>query len=1433
MSDENNWTQWVAAASAFGSAAAISVGGRNGAQNIFNQIRDPFISPVMTTQQNIAQKTIQNIVAKQGNYKTLSRLQQVFNIGSLKKVEQELMLNNQLIDPNLGHAMVREWEAAKEAVLPRGVQIGKIHASDPFEGVHNALIRNDSIYTQNVFRRFIANLKTLSIANGFDQNLKRVAKSVPSNLLVRPGVVPENLQGYIDELQSILGEELRVQRRGSLGEGELLFKLPGTKNTLFTLPEAFGPADMQPGLVRKGHGLHNVYAPGQFAFITETGELDKTMSFPEFKAQQITEAVRQAIQEGRPVTEAISALEERVGKFMDFMEPSLTANDFSLETIVKSQRLTVLDEKAQPISGVKAMEFMKRYGEKFTPTSATGRFQTLSSTELYGGFTEQIDFARKPWQWIKQYRPTPEAQKAIMESQYGTKMFDFLDSPMAIKQFGGPSGARLKTLYLSDSQIEKLRSFGVLIGDGELLVNKAFKAQSEVTRRRRITLKEITDELSSKLLYVHTQKGSPDIGDTLLGRTTTGELIAGAPNERIREVQPTLVKMSDGFVSGYNLVLEETVQMGEFEKKFGGLKGMARSMSFKDPKLSKAIKEITGMSSYEIREFGAIGRLSDISAKKDPALRAMQQFSAVVAEAATNPENAAAKKLIANPDAVMRRISHATNITKEIEQLAQDIGISKGTQAFDRIFGDDIVYGISRMHFGGPKKFTGAGRMGTVEPRILNLLYSSRGDFGTELGEEIMGRVIAGDPSRIAIHDQLRRTFASMAKEANVPKGVDIRSLDNANLKELRKTGGYIATGIEEMPSIYMPGYENIPKLAPYKTGDSITETAPIQKTFRNIEKTIRANLDGDISEKEAMLAFTKKGGFFSQLFQEFAPGGKGMGSIARGPVFGSRFLTAISGKSEFYEKIAKMGLEDSPVIGIPRSIGREMIEELGSYGVNSTPDTMEMLSRFESDKPIGGVIARHPFIGAYSMQPVQMIATDTSEPVVHIPEKGVTARVKGVGEEVRLTEGILQGMALDKDADIAMAMVVNKDMEKKIRTGLQTEGAALNSELRAYADHSIRMQLLKASKGAEDAALSRAEQIAAAGTKLGVVDEYVGRVSTQLSQARSAIVASDLDDASKLRSMGLLEWLEQQPISGKHLTASNVLNESFYKQMESIISGVAGNSKLLESTVRSMANNELADNLLGKGIEFEAPISFMGQEVQGVRGFELEKTTRQITEAVRNFQTETMGDVTRNQVEKFLQPGQMAQLSRNQIPAMLDATNVAKQAGQSSFAEMQKNVLNKMNRIASEVRGRVRPLAKPLMAGLAAAGATAFAFSGPPDTMESSPALVDRTGQMPPRQAVIGKANRDDVAIPEPSRQVMGEPTAPQMISNRSVVLDEAQANRSRDLRMRINAQNLIAMQRRELTSRLNSKFPGTVDINVRDSRRTLNQHTISDMLD
>lgn len=1453
-------------------------------------------TPVYSQEKDLLRDRLREVAQQQGDINSLRQMNLRRNLSSLQDLTERLSRSPELV--------FREWQSAATSVLPHEGELGRftVLPSDPFGGIELTLRKSGSHYKDEVYSRFAGNLRTIlrsgaidALGQISDPGLAEALLPVDS-LLPQPALMSkqlfdirdQSLQSLVQQIGDTIGFNLKVERRGldTSAPSELLFTQEGTKRPLFAIPEAFGarPGDVS-GLVKQGSVLQNIYAPGMFAHLDEAGNIVGEMeSFSHFKARRILQAA-EAWKSGDwkgTLRSAIDTAVEEADKHLNFVEPGVGVGpgDFSLETIYKSNQLTVFNQEGDLLRGQAQRDFLARHASTLglTPVSGQSKFGLMDPADLYGGFYPQQDYARKPWQWIRQFRPTDAARSAMASSEFGSEGWNFIDSPFAVREFNSPSGPRLKTLYLSDEQIRTLSEvFNMPIGDGELLVNSQMADQFQVSRRRRIGLSEINKTLTEEFMnrgislpaLREPTRFDPFQFQGVLGKSIDGSLeaVEAGKTLRVMGAMPAIARGSSGATSKtLDLLVEEVLDMENIEKEFGSLKGMARKVDFsKIANISSpygvSLAESVGLSPSQLGNFGAIGRLSDLD--KDPSKKLMQQFSQIMNYADKRRQSGSsispvAEEMFAGASGHLERIRSlpSSQYETELARLAQQLNLS--AQELESITGTTgRAQGVARLHFGGTKEFTGAGKMGTIEPRIFTLLeggaFSSLSD---DVGQELMGRVMATHPERYFLHQGLEKTLQSIHGTAT-PGSEDIvirpHELGFEDLDRIRKQDHWIATGVPEVPHVFVPGYDNVPALRPMKIGSGqMVEPSPVSKIFRNIESDVKmlAEKTSGYDADTVLQNFDRNNtGYVSKLAREFAIAGKGTGALTRGSLMGSRFLTAVSdigteGPSRFYREIEQLNLPDSNlVVGVPEKHGLKMIREMGDlYGAEAMDD---MARRFSAGGVIGGGIARHPFIGSYSMQPVLLKKVNTPDPVLLVPEriKDVTLHLGEEAVKTQITGGILTGMALDKDADIAMAMAFNPKLEKRIRTELTTPGSelmrAMDTGLREADDHAIRMQLLKAKKGSgssADVTLSQLQSMMADKSKISVVDEEVGRVSAKLQKARAAIVNSSLDATSKSQATGLLEWLEQQPISGKHLSQSRVLSGDFEQQMAMIMRGAGGDERALVSTVQSMVLPEglssseraLNEAMLGRGVDIT-----MNGERRFVRGFELEKTASNLSKALNQYVSAGIGK-QQSQIDRLTSLKGEQSVSRANLGKLLEANSLSRPSGFSSSA---RNALSSINRAASEAKATIKPLVRPALIATAVAGVGAALLSGPPPKLTPPPSPGPQEGapQMrAPMTATMPNNRRDEIENPAPVSQKLGSPSTPNSYPNSGTVMETGGLDRRQSFRASINARNLTPQQRGELGRRLGSNYSGSsINMTVVDSRRSLSRGSLSDMLE
>lgn len=1412
-----------------------------------------------------------------------SRAQFVRNINDIRGQLQEYMLRSGPNGPNYtshspvlnmssktfetlkesavlssNQSLVRtEWQAAINATFPNPAEAKMFASSDNiFESIRASLRGNNSILMQRAFSTFEHNVDKL-LALGETQALGMLPvssfiKSVPSVGIAKEvgltGIADARLQATIGQIQTELDRPLMISRRtieGLSGQGELQVGFRGAKNPLFVIPESFAASEgAAPGLIRTGAGLHNVYAPGIFGIADDMGNISERLTYSQYKAQRILDTIMAKNLKGdtADLSHILGGVDEDIFKLADYMEPNISGRGFSLETLFKGNQITVLDKQGKAVQGDARRHVAQAlYAAGATPAGAGSRFNLTPEKELYGPFASELDYARKPWQFSRQYTPTASALDAIRAGGLASPEFDFLDSPTAVKTFGGPTGARMKTLYLNDQQLSLLNEkFGMTIGDGELLLHERMKQQLQVSRIKRINLQELNTRVADmmkaggvSLDNLQTQinlSNMPYKG--ILGRSPEGKILTTRYDTELIGLSPSVVKRLDQTTNtGLDVLIKETINMTDSEKVFGSLKGMARFVET-TPDFLAAMSSVTGRSIEELSGIEAFARAGDI---KDNA----RKLSALTSNFILEARNAG---IPVESSALVSQLQNMSPDAAEayLGNLASQQGFRTSLSVSQKTGG----IGVAQLSFGGTKELTGAGQIGTVEPRIFTLLEGSNpAQMGNEISDELLERMVRWSPERVAMQQELMKTLKSLKGSIGPTEGslvVEASEVGNkAKMEDLYRRGGFIKTGVNQVPQIYIPGYETVPQLHPRLTGTgAIVDSSEPGKIFRNIVSDIKdlsPSSGRPLSSDEFISRFEEKSGHLTRLFQEAAVGGKGAGAIARGKLPGSRALTILSesnpvDQGAFETSIRSMknvptNVQDR-IVGLPVTYGQEMFEEMKKlYGAEAIAP---MEKRFMSGELVAGMGMRHPTIGPYSMQPVLFKAVHST----NAPELLITERMKDftfagpAGEFTKAIQmGPLTGLAADKDIDPAVAMLLAPGTEEKLRNQMLDSESTFARQAQQYRDHSIRMQLLKP-KAIEkmDVGVTAAERRAAEATKLALTAEEVGQLSTSLTKSRVAVMASNLPSERKLRALSLLEWTEQQPISGKHLAVKQALSGMFETQLDALRSGAGGNAALFSGAINEMT----------EGIDSQLkPLFQEGLQLKGggsVSGFQIAETAEDIAGATRELRALPAG-AQLAAATRYSTPSTGTSLSFNELANAIMANETRAPSAATKGA---RSALAAINRELGSAANKARPFAKPLALGALAAGATMAVMSSPstmpPPSERPAPASDNRDYG----STQITNATRDDVEIPGVTKQVLGEPTMRPQLQQKAAQLDQSGANRRKSLRATIRANGITPEQREALVGRVNSRYPGSrIHVNLQDDRRTLNPHSISDMID
>ena len=738
--------------------------------------------------------------------------------------------------------------------------------------------------------------------------------------------------------------------------------------------------------------------------------------------------------------------------------------------------------------------------------------------------------------------------------------------------------------------------------------------------------------------------------------------------------------------------------------------------------------------------------------------------------------------------------------------------------------------GVAHIAYGGPGVRVGAGAIGSLEPRAFDILRGPAfKGIGESLTSEFAARLAYTNPETLAVQRAVSRSLASMAGEVAPETKAQVWKVGQQGFKYspqafeefIARGGGYIDPG-QGLRSIYVPGAEVLQAMRPYKIGEQTVHTQ-LAGMYHQLAKRLEP-LYSDISRISVEQAQEEIDIVARELWKHAAPGGKGMGAVLRGKVEGSRFFTGVSRAGKMTaNQLAKIS-SNAMVVGLPRTAALDMFKEMERmYGESAMRGMKESYMRGEE---IGGILARHPFIGEFSMQPIRFRRIEASAEHLLIPEIASNIRFKlGSGElvEKRLRLGPLIGLAGDKDADIYSAMLVSPDNERLVKN------ATLNADsefLRRYTQHQVRYQLIKAGKGdaAADAGMTIKQLMAGDIRKLGTTQNWVPKLSVELSSAKRAIRAFG-KGAAAADAATLLEWLEQTPISAKHLSAAEVAGGSLEATLSTVTSSLRyRDANSLRRVVESIVKDDaVSKELLTGSISIEEGAENLARITGGgtlskLKGINIEEATNTLMQAMNEHAV--TGEARRAE----LSVARGAGITVREIPEMVGKSIGHMASGfQGVFANVTRAATSASNIIASAGRSAIRNY-KPLALGFAASLGVAAVLSSPrqlvgPGRNTIPPAKFN----MKPGKA-INRMKSDQIM---PMQQSLGNPKAPNMLS-----AQRAMVQTNQDQKYFVNA--TAGSNASSIVSQLAgaSGISGSVNIHLRDSREQVNSYAFGNRI-
>jgi hypothetical protein len=762
---------------------------------------------------------------------------------------------------------------------------------------------------------------------------------------------------------------------------------------------------------------------------------------------------------------------------------------------------------------------------------------------------------------------------------------------------------------------------------------------------------------------------------------------------------------------------------------------------------------------------------------------------------------------------------------EETRGMIKSLGLSNKMQQrymrklFDPKAAAGYAAGVGTFAFAGPA--IDVGGLGSIEPRTFEILSQPQfGRIGGDIGEEFMQRLHATSPDVLQTHKELGRTLASIGGELERAPGETFKASAGYNYKafqELMEEGSFVIDPGKGQRPIYVPSAkalsdEALGGLRGFETGGGKVVRSHLGAMYHDLGRVASRFAQGEIGIEEYK-ATTRN--IADQLRREWAPYGKGGGSVTRGKMLGSTFLRGMSAT----QAGAETAIREVGTVGISLDAFERMQQQMVRAGYDEAGMT-SMREAFERGDKVGAMLWRHPEIGGFSMQYTNIVRAEGAGATdIVLPEVGVNIRARAGEEEVakRIKLGPLIGMAGDKDADAYAVALVSPDNEKAIRK--MTEKAD-NAFATRYTQHQVRMQLFKA-KAASEEGITTLAKMAGDVEKLAVGQEWVGKLSTQLSAAKEALSAGGRG-AAAADARALIEWLEQTPISSKHLTAAEAKGGGFGAAMATLASAMeTGNRSRMRAAVEAVVeSNAMSTAMLTQNVELREGAEDIAKIMNVNLGTRLEGVN---LEAATGEMMRTMSDHHANGGMRAYQRlvGRGSRIKLTEIPEMLaKGVGNAKGAATGTMSKVVSAAQAANNMMGQIGKGIVKHH-KAIGLGFVGSVALASALSSPKDSIGPGGAMIPKGKLNMNRSKAASRMSPETVA---PGSPPMGNPTPPNMLQSRQARVSMGSPGRTTQIRAsagaNVNVQGIAGAA---------TSLGGRSNVNLRDSRSQPYPHEIA----
>ena len=1378
-------------------------------------------------------------------------------------------------------AMLGVDPGTKDSLLTFTRNIHNLQGRDVTQAIEQTLRQNTSTTMGNIWNRFRRNVELLEVQRNLFNGLPAFGPINSSGVMQNMQGPSQHIRDRLNRIGQKLGAKTNIYsmtRPELINEGygihNIVFKggkygdislhLPETRNGVLFEGSTLQTKRIAPDVLIKGQqGLERMSRSEYFlkeleeSILPDIGGRLKT-------GRDIERAIKQARWSIFGELEAVPNIPTNLNIPSQLQYEKLRGGAVDIRIPVTQRKIwegadpfvssfrTPNESELTGILTSKEGQMMGLRGGAGPKSMSQGRLSTVpwESFDISGG---PVEYGRRPEQPFRRFQLTSESMDFMNRHSRLKKYraYEALGQKLSNNLAMGPT---MKVLYVNPESStlaaggrgEMLERLGM--GDGEALLRKGIAEKLSFESVETVKLKHARQDILAKGLDA-IQPGE------ILGVTERGQPFVYQEGMKILSSRAF---HSDSYGDFLSVGYTQKHKLEHGAKFFGSAKAVTLQRS--DPEFSRAVQSLTGS------DIAADMIVNMDELKKNKALHRRQMLTAlsdIVSETmATQPSKRAAKMLwnrdvsalgAAFSKGATRGGVYQHNLFTErlMKFAARDLNLTP--QQFGQVFGSvpvalgeeeatsilsrtllkgqglpleqyaefrqammsGVASGAGTFSFGGPAIEVGG--LGSLEPRAFDILSGkSFGAMGQSLSEEFLHRMQAASPETLIAHREMGKTLQSLVGQFKGKSGAvfDLAQGYHPDRFQnfIEKGGGILRPG-KGMRDIYIPGGDVMHGLMRFETGAGDAVKSQLSRVYHDIARTAGDFAVGDLDAAQYNRNLELVA---DNLRKEWAPFGKGAGSVARGKILGSAFLRGMTTTPVG----AHSAIREANVIGLGEQRFKEMAEQLTRAGYDEAR-IAQMTNEFVQGNKVAGLVARHPFIGEHSLQPVLFQKAIGAGPDdIIIPELGVNIRARtqtGALKEKRITLGPLVGMAGDKDADAYSALLVSPDKEKELRKMITQSD---NEFAQRYTQHQVRMQLFKP-KAASDEGLTTIAKMAGDVEKLAAGQKWVGPLSVQLSSAKSALSMHGQGKAAA-DARFLLEWLEQTPISAKHLSASEAAGGGLTSLMETITSSLENQNEVrLTSAIENIvANDAVSSDMLTGNIHLDVGAKNiqnimgvkMGQKLQGI---DVQGATKEL------MRTMSEHHITGEARAYERLAGRGSRIKMTEIPEML-----AKGVGSEGMRQLS-GAFGKISSAitaGANIMGQVgRSIVKHHKAiGLGFAGSLALSavLSNPKETIGPGAGLVPQGKVNMNSGKATTRMKPEDMQAPQ---QPSGQPTAPNMLA-----AQQARVQMNPGRRVSVRGRVPMSVNAGIIAGQMGSLGANT-SVNLRDNRTTLLPHEIA----